>query len=121
MNSKIENRLAQLIVEFVLRAMAFTLAQELAFPSSSLEAYIFLLTRKSSNAKGSLKNFGDWVIENDYTLLKPEGTHNYLCLQDRDWRRKWQPTPVFLPGKSHGRRSLVGYSPWGHKESDMTE
>ena len=31
------------------------------------------------------------------------------------WRRKWQPTPVFLPGKSHGQRSLVGYSPWGHK------
>ena len=31
------------------------------------------------------------------------------------------PTPVFLPGKSHGRRSLVGYSPWGHKESDTTE
>ena len=30
------------------------------------------------------------------------------------WRRKWQPTPVFLPGKSHGQRSLVGYSPWGH-------
>ena len=37
------------------------------------------------------------------------------------WRRKWQPTPVFLPGESHGCRSLVGYSPWGHKESDMTE
>ena len=37
------------------------------------------------------------------------------------WRRKWQPTPVFLPGKSHGRRSLVGYSPWGHKESDTTQ
>ena len=37
------------------------------------------------------------------------------------WRRKWQLTPVFLPGKSHGWRSLVGYSPWGHKESDMTE
>ena len=38
------------------------------------------------------------------------------------WRRKWQPTPVFLPGESHGRRSLVGYiSPWGHKESDMTD
>ena len=37
------------------------------------------------------------------------------------WRRKWQPTPVFLPGKSHGWRSLVGYSPWGHKESDTTE
>ena len=34
------------------------------------------------------------------------------------WRRKWQPTPVFLPGKSHGQRSLAGYSLWGHKESD---
>ena len=31
------------------------------------------------------------------------------------WRRKWQPTPVFLPGKSHGQRSLVGYRPWGRK------
>ena len=37
------------------------------------------------------------------------------------WRRKWQPTPVFLPGESHGQRSLVGYSPWGDKESDTTE
>ena len=36
-------------------------------------------------------------------------------------RRQWQPTPVLLPGKSHGRRSLVGCSPWGHEESDMTE
>ena len=33
------------------------------------------------------------------------------------WSRKWQPTPVFLPGKSHGHRSLVGYSPWGHKRA----
>ena len=37
------------------------------------------------------------------------------------WRRERQPTPVFLPGKSHGWRSLAGYSPWGPKESDMTE
>ena len=36
-------------------------------------------------------------------------------------RRRWQPTPVLLPGKSHGQRSMVGYSPWGHKESDTTE
>ena len=35
--------------------------------------------------------------------------------------RKWQPTPVLLPGKSHGQRSLVDYSPWDHKESDTTE
>ena len=55
-----------------------------------------------------------------------------LCLQCRrpgfnpwvgkiPWRRKWQPTPAFLPGESHGQRSLVGYSPQGHKESDTTE
>ena len=37
------------------------------------------------------------------------------------WRRKWQPTPVFLPGKSHGQRSLVGYSPPGCKKLDTTE
>ena len=37
------------------------------------------------------------------------------------WRRKWQPTPVFLPGESYGQRSLVGYSPWGCREKDMTE
>ena len=37
------------------------------------------------------------------------------------WRREWHPTPVLLPGESHGRRSLVGYSPWGHKEWDVTE
>ena len=37
------------------------------------------------------------------------------------WRRKWQPTPVLLPGESHGQRSLVGYSPRSRKESDMTE
>ena len=37
------------------------------------------------------------------------------------WRRKWQPTPVLLPRKFHRWRSLVGYSPWGRKESDTTE
>ena len=37
------------------------------------------------------------------------------------WRRKWQPTPVFLPGESYGQRSLLGDSPWGRKESDTTE
>ena len=36
------------------------------------------------------------------------------------WRKKWQPTPVFVPGESRSQRSLVGYSPWGHKELDTT-
>ena len=37
------------------------------------------------------------------------------------WRRKWQPTPLFLPGEFHGQRRLAGYSPWGYKELDMIE
>ena len=37
------------------------------------------------------------------------------------WRRKWQPTPVFLPGKSHGQRSLEGYGSWGHKQWLITD
>ena len=40
---------------------------------------------------------------------------------DNPWRRAWQPTAVFLPGKPHGQRSLAGYSPWSRKESDTTE
>ena len=45
----------------------------------------------------------------------------HLWLYDRIQRRRWHPTPVLLPGKPHGRRSLVGCSPRGHKESDTTE
>ena len=55
-----------------------------------------------------------------------------MCLQYRcpgfnpwvgkiSWRREWLPTPVFLPGELHAQRSLLGYSPWNHKESDTTE
>ena len=43
------------------------------------------------------------------------------CVGKIPWRRKWQPTPVFLSGESHGQRSLVGYCPWSCKELDMTE
>ena len=46
--------------------------------------------------------------------------HYYTTLIRSRWRQ-WQPTPVLLPGGSHGRRSLVGYNPWGCKESDTTE
>ena len=46
----------------------------------------------------------------------------FRCLGQEDpWKRKWLPIPVFLPRKSHEQRSLVGCSPWGCKESDMTE
>ena len=42
-------------------------------------------------------------------------------IQQPFWRRQWQATPVLLPGKSHGQRSLVGYCPWGREESDTTQ
>ena len=50
----------------------------------------------------------------------------FLSMNNREvltlfWRRQWHPTSVLLPGKSQGRRSLVGCSPWGRKESDTTE
>ena len=43
------------------------------------------------------------------------GSGSNLWLRKIPWRRKWQPTPVFVSGKSHGKRSLVGYNPWGGK------
>ena len=43
-----------------------------------------------------------------------------ICIHKISWRRKWQPVPVFLPGKSYGQTSLEGYSPWVQEESNMT-
>ena len=43
------------------------------------------------------------------------------CVEKILWRRKWQPTPVFLPGESHEQSNLVGYGPRGHKKSDKTQ
>ena len=50
----------------------------------------------------------------------PETRVRSLSRED-PWSKKWQPTPAFLPGESHGQRSLVGCSPWGRKELDITE
>ena len=63
---------------------------------------------------GRLQSMGSRRVGHDW------GT-SLLLFTFMHWRRKWQPTPVLLPGKSHGRRSLVGCSPWGRKELDMTE
>ena len=52
---------------------------------------------------------------------RPKRCRFYPWVGKIPWRRAWQPTPVFLPGESRGQRSLTGYSPWGHKELDMTE
>ena len=59
------------------------------------------------------------IIYNIYILCGRPGFDPWV--RKIPWRRKWQPTPVLLPGKSHGQRSLMGYSPWSRKELDTTE
>ena len=75
-----------------------------------------------------LEKFGDKheKINTFIRVLKFYGTVplkiiSYTSIRVVLWRRKWQPTPVFLPGKSSGQRSLLGCNPWGRKESDTTE
>ena len=63
----------------------------------------------------------DYFILFSKNLLKIYAYHFYFILKKLFRRRQWQPTPVLLPGKSHGWTSLVGCSPWGRYESDMTE
>ena len=69
--------------------------------------------------------YSDSQVTWPIAISKCEGTHLclvwFFCAQVKNRRRHWQPTPVLLPGKSHGRRSLVGCSPWCREESDMTE
>ena len=52
---------------------------------------------------------------------RPGFNQNNPWVEKIPWRKEWLLTPIFLPVKFHGQRSLMGYSPWGHKESDMTE
>ena len=63
---------------------------------------------------GRLQSMGSLGVRHDWVTSLSLSTFMH-------WRRKWQPTSVFLPGESHGRRSLVGCSPWGRTESDTTE
>ena len=85
------------------------LEKELATHSSIL-AWKIPLTEEP----GRLQSKGSWRVGHDWAT-------SVSLFMFMHWRRKWQPTPVLLPGKSHGRRNLVGYSPWGGKESDTTE
>ena len=61
--------------------------------------------------------------QNEYSQVKQPQlcTYSFKIYFMVHWRRQWQPTPVFLPGKSHGQKSLVGCSPWGCEESDTIE
>ena len=74
----------------------------------------------SSGIGGSYSSFGASLMAQRLKHLSAMWEFN-PWVGKIPWRRKWQPTPVFLPGESHGERILVGYSPRGHKESDTTE
>ena len=64
-----------------------------------------------------------WLSSKDSACQKRRCRRHWfnLWVGKIPWRRKWQPTPIFLPGKCHGQRSLAGYSPWGCKELDTTK
>ena len=80
---------------------------------------------------GGLPSMGSHRVRHDWSNLAASSFPNTICWKDFlsllciFWRQKWQPTPVFLPGESHGQRTLAGYSPWGCKSqtrlSDWTE
>ena len=73
----------------------------------NFEYYFTSTCNGGSDSKASVYNAGDQGLSPGLGRIS--------------WRRKWQSTPVLLPGKSHEQKSLVGYSPWGRKESDTTE
>ena len=83
-------------------------------------------SKKPRVGQGNSKETGDYLLNRNcagecalflVVSYSPFMIPSILFVQ----RRQWHPTPVLLPGKSHGRRSLVGCSPWGHEESDTTE
>ena len=75
--------------------------------------------KRSKQRMGSVRGHPTWLTGKESSCRCRR--HGFaLWIRKIFWSRKWQPTPVFLPGKSHRRRSLVGYSPWDRKASDMT-
>ena len=77
-----------------------------------------LINQAISSGRSSKTFAGGLVVKNPPANAGDEG---WILGSGRSpWRREWQPTPVFLPAKSHGQRSLAGYNPWGRKELDTT-
>ena len=100
--------------------------QSVVLVSPALPSAVIFCTQTSCLFERLVSDIGtltsDSIIAD--SLFSPGNTVSFCfanTLYCFSWRRKWQPTPVFLPGKSHGWSSLVGYSPWGRKESDTTE
>ena len=73
------------------------------------------------NLSVNLCNLGESVIKNPPAVQETQETQVWSLGLEDPLGRKWHPIPVILPGKSHGQRSLVGYSPWGRNEKDTPE
>ena len=86
--------------------------------------YLIFFRQLKERSKVLPESFGPWLFSahnNPHVREAYIGVSNFALLHTLQWKRKWQPTPVFFPEESRGQRSLAGYSPWGCKESDMTE
>ena len=90
--------------------LANSILEKAMAPHSSILAWKIPWTEEP----GRLQSMGSLRVGHDWATSLSLFTFMH-------WRRKWQPTPVFLPGKSQGRRSLMGCRLWGRTESDMTE
>ena len=86
-------------------------------PPPGLEAVARLSNNPGLHSHGGLP----WWLSREGICLRCKRRGFDPCVRKIPWRKEWQPTPVFLPGESHGQRSLAGYSPWDSKESDTTE
>ena len=103
--------LRNLVLEFYLLSL---LRSEKAMASHSSHSSTLAWKIPWTKKPGRLQSMGSWRVGHNWAT-------SLSLFSFMHWRRKWQPTPVFLPGESHGWRSLVGYSPRGCKVSDMTE
>ena len=96
------------------------------FPPKKYNYYCFsTLAQEAERGTASFKKGqkcrGPQFLLQQCVLLPENAMQSFVFFQQVVWRRQWHPTPVLLAGKSHGRRSLVGYSLWGREESDTTE
>ena len=100
-------------------------SSELTFLKQENNRNHLMRPRKLQLIRDSTSLVAQWWKKKKKIRLQMQGDAGDMgsnpCVGKSPWRRKWQPTPVFLPGESHGQRSLADYSPYGHTESATTK
>ena len=95
-----------------------------SFPPYFLSQEILVLQRKMCSDMSPYPTLGASLVAQlvkNLPAMQETSVQSGVWVGKIPWRREWQPTPVLLPGGSHGQRSLAGYSPWSRKEWDMAE